>query len=265
MSYENEKKDEEEKKFGVPPSIPPPIATPPSVPPPIAVPPSVASTQPTSAIPSGPSQQEYDALARQVDEKGGTISQLQNQVNQLNSQLTSLQSSTADYQRQIKETNDQVSNLNNILIQRDEQIKQLNDENSQLQNQLQDAQQQNSALQSQVLSLQQQVAPLQQQVSKLQGELTYKDKRIEELKEPKAVMASTLAQQDISSQPPISPTTTTTPVPNIDISSGRRACPNCGASGFAIKEVEDKTKIVSYIPKPIYAKKKKCTKCGYEF
>jgi len=47
--------------------------------------------------------------------------------------------------------------------------------------------------------------------------------------------------------------------------TGRRLCPNCGASGFAVKEVEDKSRIISYIPKPIYAKKLVCTKCGFEF
>ncbi|MGV9199885.1 MAG: hypothetical protein ACOC4M_13830, partial [Promethearchaeia archaeon] len=53
--------------------------------------------------------------------------------------------------------------------------------------------------------------------------------------------------------------------PSVDLGSGRRKCPNCGATGQAIKEVEDKSKIISYIPKPIYGKKNVCTKCGYEF
>jgi len=54
------------------------------------------------------------------------------------------------------------------------------------------------------------------------------------------------------------------PTPAIGLGTGiRRVCPNCGST--AIKEVEDKTKILSYIPKPIYAKKNICTKCGYEF
>ncbi|MFX1237070.1 MAG: hypothetical protein ACFE8P_05050 [Promethearchaeota archaeon] len=44
-----------------------------------------------------------------------------------------------------------------------------------------------------------------------------------------------------------------------------RICPQCNAMGFAIKEVEDKSQILSYIPKRIYAKKKVCTKCFYEF
>ena len=43
-----------------------------------------------------------------------------------------------------------------------------------------------------------------------------------------------------------------------------RQCPNCGAMGFAIKEVEDRTMILSYTPK-VYGKKRVCTKCSYEF
>ncbi|MFX1364949.1 MAG: hypothetical protein ACFFCE_16025 [Promethearchaeota archaeon] len=45
----------------------------------------------------------------------------------------------------------------------------------------------------------------------------------------------------------------------------KRVCPNCGAMGFAIREVDDKSKIISYIPRRIYAKKRACTKCRYEW
>jgi len=45
----------------------------------------------------------------------------------------------------------------------------------------------------------------------------------------------------------------------------KRKCPICGAMGFAIKEFEDKTRIISYIPRRIYAMKKVCTKCFNEF
>lgn len=45
----------------------------------------------------------------------------------------------------------------------------------------------------------------------------------------------------------------------------KRQCPNCGAFGFAIREIEDKNQIISYVPRRIYAKKKLCTKCSYEF
>ena len=254
MSEENE--DEKRKKLGIPPTIPPPSIPPPTIPPPSTLPPTIPPPpamppQPSPEIPSGPSQQEYEALLSQVEEKNNTI-------NQLKDQLSSLQLSAENYQKQIKELNEQTSNLNNILIERDKQIDQLSNEKIQLESQVQEAQQQ-------VLTLQQQVTPLQQQVAKLQEEVAYKEKRIEELKEPRAVMASTLGQQSIDSQPPASSSVSTTPAPIPEIKSGRRVCPNCSASGFAIKEVEDKSKIISYIPKPIYAKKMVCTKCGYEF
>lgn len=45
--------------------------------------------------------------------------------------------------------------------------------------------------------------------------------------------------------------------------SSRNRCPNCGST--AIREVTDKTKIISYIPTPIYGKKKVCIKCMYEW
>jgi len=45
----------------------------------------------------------------------------------------------------------------------------------------------------------------------------------------------------------------------------KRQCPNCGAMGFAIREIEDKSNVISYIPRRIYAKKKSCTKCSYEW
>lgn len=45
----------------------------------------------------------------------------------------------------------------------------------------------------------------------------------------------------------------------------KRECPNCGAVGFAIREIDDKSNIISYVPRRIYAKKKSCTKCRYEW
>ena len=45
----------------------------------------------------------------------------------------------------------------------------------------------------------------------------------------------------------------------------KRICPQCGAMGFDIKEEDDKSQIISYIPRRIYAKKRVCTKCFLEF
>jgi hypothetical protein len=45
----------------------------------------------------------------------------------------------------------------------------------------------------------------------------------------------------------------------------KRQCPQCGAFGFAIKEMDDKSRILCYKPIKIYAKKRVCTKCRCEF
>ena len=49
-------------------------------------------------------------------------------------------------------------------------------------------------------------------------------------------------------------------------SDERTTCPMCGSTGNAIKQIEDKTKVLSYVGHiPMYAKKHVCKKCGYEF
>ncbi|NVM18412.1 MAG: hypothetical protein HWN80_11910 [Candidatus Lokiarchaeota archaeon] len=49
-------------------------------------------------------------------------------------------------------------------------------------------------------------------------------------------------------------------------SEERTTCPMCGSTGNAIKQIEDKTKVLSYVGHiPMYAKKHVCKKCGYEF
>jgi hypothetical protein len=66
---------------------------------------------------------------------------------------------------------------------------------------------------------------------------------------------------------PTVPTQQAPSIPPSDVvtSTLKRLCPNCGAMGFAIREEDDKTKIISYIPRRIYAKKRVCTKCRFEF
>jgi hypothetical protein len=54
-------------------------------------------------------------------------------------------------------------------------------------------------------------------------------------------------------------------VVNFDSESRKRQCPKCGAQGFAIREVDDKTQLLSYLPYRIYAKKRVCIKCRNEF
>ncbi len=48
-------------------------------------------------------------------------------------------------------------------------------------------------------------------------------------------------------------------------SVNKRQCPQCAAIGSHIKEYDDKKRILSYVPRIIYAKKYVCIKCRYEF
>ena len=69
-----------------------------------------------------------------------------------------------------------------------------------------------------------------------------------------------------SSTPPIiKHQLTSTSISEEEARINKRKCPNCGAMGFAIKEVDDKNRILSYTPRRIYAKKRVCTKCRFEF
>lgn len=71
----------------------------------------------------------------------------------------------------------------------------------------------------------------------------------------------------IANSPIATPSTPTpaTSIPKPISTTMKRQCPNCGAFGFAIREIEDKSQIISYVPRRIYVKIKHCTKCGFEF
>ena len=258
--------------------MPPPSMPPPSAPPPSPLPPTNSYEspvyQPEPTISSVPSQAEYNAVLSQAQEKDSVIGQLQNQLREVNAQCADINSQLLVKDNQITQLNSQINSFQTTIEGFQNQITQINNEKAQLLAQLPQLQNQLQQVQQENLNLQQQIGPLHAQISQLQEEISYKEKRIQELKEPKAVMPSSLAQGITSQSPtfgssPTIPTTSTpsTATPSIDagFGSGRRICPNCGATGFAIKEVEDKTKILSYIPKPQYAKKSVCTKCGFEF
>ena len=74
--------------------------------------------------------------------------------------------------------------------------------------------------------------------------------------------ASTITASPIATPTTLAPPTST---PKSISPTMKRQCPNCGAFGFAIREIEDKNNIISYVPRRIYAKIKHCTKCGFEF
>ncbi|MFX1459394.1 MAG: hypothetical protein ACFFBT_07980 [Promethearchaeota archaeon] len=143
-----------------------------------------------------------------------------------------------DYERRINELTKQISELQNqvyqlktLISEKDNQINQLYNENQQAKAQIQSLQQQ--ASQSPYYNQQPVQEPTQQQS----------------------------AQIPVVDQTAKSILTSSTDT----ITLNKRECPKCGAFGFAIKEVEDKSRLLSYIPRRIYAKKHVCTKCFYEW
>ncbi|MFX1340865.1 MAG: hypothetical protein ACFFDK_19805 [Promethearchaeota archaeon] len=156
-----------------------------------------------------------------------TSAEYEKKVNQLSNQIYGLQT--------------QIETLKALIEDKDYIINQLSNENSQLKSQIQTFQQQV-----------QPINPPNQYVSPTQPPSQYASPT-----QPPNQYAS-------PTQPPnqyITPSTTT----NTGVITNKRVCPICGAMGFAIKEFDDKSRIISYIPRRIYAKKKVCTKCRHEF
>jgi predicted RNase H-like nuclease (RuvC/YqgF family) len=239
---------------------------------------------------------EYDKLREESAELANITSTLEQQMttmqqgmeSQVSNQVQAEQQKILEYQNQ----NQELLNQNRALSQKiheiqsvqgqmvsqeemeskDRQISALNLNIQELTNQLQHLQDtqvtkedydalkfQTQQYQQQIAAGTQQLAALQHQIEDLKVDLAHKDKKIRELMEPRAVMAPTL-----SHAPSISPTTANNDFPGDEIDLLRRnQCPKC--NGLKVREVEDKSKIVSYIPKVMYGRKLVCQTCRYEW
>ena len=181
-------------------------------------------------------------------------------------------------QNEIITLRNQANNLNLILLDKDNEIRKLRGQAGSLQAQIQNYEmrknqinQETGRLISEIqyieqnnINLQQKLAPLWSQVQSLKQELSIKDTKIKKLKEPKAVMSSSLGKrfsnQDLSLNKDTSYIFTSNPT-----EIKRKTCPNCGATGQKIKDIIDKKTIITYTPDITYAKKNYCKQCGCEF
>jgi chromosome segregation ATPase len=148
--------------------------------------------------------------------------------------------SQEDYQAKITEVTEKEFEISQL----QEQLKEKDNTISGLMNQQNELQQKINELQAQIPACQALIQDLQQQLAAaMQAPVQRSD--VDTGFYPKPSMLS-----QSSSAPPPSP--------------GEKQCPQCGARGLEIKEFEDKTKVLSYTPL-VYAKKRVCTKCSYEF
>ena len=134
------------------------------------------------------------------------------------------------------------NNLDNLPQEYEKELSQLETQISELFALLDKSEIQINLLKDENFQLKAQIQKLQQQTKPVQ----YESPQVETIKVPKDIVATN------------SPS-------DINIRQNKRKCPNCGATGFSIKEVDDKTRIITYVPRRIYMKKKVCTKCRFEF
>ncbi|MHA1931822.1 MAG: hypothetical protein ACW96X_04730 [Promethearchaeota archaeon] len=101
------------------------------------------------------------------------------------------------------------------------------------------------------------------QIIKLTTENSQLKTKIQNMSQPLSPpsYSSQLVQPISTSSQQLTSTLTT----SADTRVNKRHCPECDAVGFAIREVDDKSRIISYVPRRIYAKKMVCTKCRNEF
>ncbi len=154
-----------------------------------------------------------------------------------------------EYEKDLNILENQITELFTLLEKKEIQLYQLKDENEELRTRIKKLQQQLNPPQQQLNPPQQQLNPPQQQLNPPQQQLSPPQ--------------PTNQQMDTIRVPNQQISLTTSP--STIVSTNKRKCPKCGAMGFAIKEVNDKTRLISYVPRRIYAKKRVCTKCRYEF
>jgi len=134
------------------------------------------------------------------------------------------------------------NNLDDLSPDHEEELSHLEKQISELFALLEKSEIQISLLNDENFQLKAQIQKLQQQSKPVQ----FESPRAETIRIPKEIIP-TVSSSDTN------------------IRQNKRKCPNCGASGFSIKEVDDKTRIITYVPRKIYMKKKVCTKCRFEF
>ena len=115
---------------------------------------------------------------------------------------------------------------------------------------------QNKKLEGRRITFNFKIGALSNENEQLKKEIADKINKINSLTEPHSVMSPTLGK-------PSAPSTFTSTSTDDSFETARIVCPHCGSSKLTV--VEDKSRIISYIPSPVYAKKNVCSQCGFEF
>ena len=115
---------------------------------------------------------------------------------------------------------------------------------------------QNKEMEGRISAFNLKIGSLSNENEQLKRELADKIKKINSLTQPHSVMAPSLGK-------PSAPSTFASTSTDDTFETARIVCPHCGSSKLTV--LEDKSRIISYIPSPVYAKKNVCSQCGFEF
>ncbi|MHA1452676.1 MAG: hypothetical protein ACTSRD_07440 [Promethearchaeota archaeon] len=185
--------------------------------------------------------QEKDALEKEYGEMKASVDNFVGKAQSAEGEKTQLSSDLEVAQEQIKYLNEKADEIRDLSQKNAEFLKKIDDLNAELTAK-------NSTmgnLRGRLDQIEPQFAESKAKVNELQARVSEKALSMEELE-------GKLKDYEA-------------PVPEIrEIGDERITCPMCGA--VDVKQVEDKTKVLSYVGHiPIYIKKNQCRKCGYEF
>ncbi|MHA1474464.1 MAG: hypothetical protein ACTSQ5_04685 [Promethearchaeota archaeon] len=199
---------------------------------------------------------KYDALVTEH-------ATLQEQFTNASQELSQLKGQIAQITQTIEDTTGKITELSNANMDLTKKLEFSNAQAGEFNTKMLEAQKQADELSKQLIGLKElntqltaKVTDLEQSSSKVH-ELEQKITQQESVLKQKAQAADEFEAKLKELEPPVP-----------DVSSyeldARVTCPMC--AGTEIKDVEDKTKVLSYVGHmPMYARKHACKKCGYEW
>ncbi|MHA1745581.1 MAG: hypothetical protein ACTSWW_06250 [Promethearchaeota archaeon] len=224
------------------------------------------------------SEKSLPSPSTSLEEESSQLSQFQDENYRLETHVTQLELLMTERAESLNRANDKLQELQRNKVSMEEYISKLKQEMVPMNTH-------NTALQK----IQEQIQHIQaltgdcqrvsSQNSDLQNQLAAKERELKNIA-PTMVMTPSLVSKPASatsSSQSSSPQSMTPTVPSsssydsyysqeaINQDTTRLVCPQCGASGSKISVVDDKTRIISYSPRPIYRKKNVCNQCGFEF
>ena len=200
---------------------------------------------------------EINALKAQVNDAAG----LSQNVADLNAQLAQTNASLEQSNAAAQAKDAQILELSTVLTQKEAELGEGNNVFAQKDAQLANMQTALNEKDTMILSLNAKIEELSSDLSGKMQENVNLGAQLQEMEQAPPVEAPILPPTPVVNLPPTPEAPPIIPDYSMD---SRIICPMCSATN--IKDMEDKTKVLSYVGHvPIYAKKHVCRKCGYEF